>query len=58
MSPALARADEVIERCGYLRNCSGFWTPAITRRPQAQLAGVQKASMHEPDQLWPSRDVR
>jgi hypothetical protein len=27
--------------------CAGFWMPAKTKEPRAQLAGVQKAPKHE-----------
>src|SRR6516165_10621695 len=30
----------------------GFWTPAITKDPRAQLAGVQKAPRHEVAGSW------
>ena len=32
--------------------CAGFWTPAITKDPRAQLAGVQKAPRHEVAGSW------
>src|ERR1700730_2902885 len=34
------------------RCCAGFWTPAITKDPRAQLAGVQKAPRHEVAGSW------
>src|SRR5215475_10314359 len=39
--------------CGaYVRFCAGFWMPAITKEPRAQLAGVQKAPRHEVAGSW------
>src|SRR6516225_7590274 len=52
--PRLSNADKMISRRespGY-RFCAGFWTPAITKDPRAQLAGVQKAPRHEVAGSW------
>jgi hypothetical protein len=32
--------------------CAGFWMPAITKDPRAQLAGVKKAPRHEVAGGW------
>jgi len=40
------------ESAFHFRSCAGFWTPAITKDPRAQLAGVQKAPRHEVAASW------
>src|SRR6516164_4550554 len=43
---------DILERSTDVRFCAGFWTPAITKEPHAQLAGVQKAPRHEVAGSW------